>query len=94
MFLAKVKKTVISSQMHPAYRGRPVFIVKPVYPDGKDKGTHNEWVAVDYVGAGIGDMVVCGGAPGVAQKVFKLKNAPIRTLIMAIVDSIDYNDIK
>jgi microcompartment protein CcmK/EutM len=94
MFLAKIKKRIISSKMHPSYQGRPVFIVKPVDPDGKEKGTGNEWVAVDYMGAGIGDTVICGGAPGVAQEIFKLKRAPIRTLIMAIVDRIDYNDIE
>ena len=93
MFLAKVKKIVISTKMHASYKGRPIFIIKPIYPDGREKGSGNEWVAMDYVGAGIGDIVLCGGAPGVAQKVFNIKRAPIRTLIMAIVDRIDYNDI-
>ncbi|MFZ5517317.1 MAG: EutN/CcmL family microcompartment protein [Candidatus Zhuqueibacterota bacterium] len=93
MFLARVKKIVTATEKHTAYSAKRVFIVKPVYPDGRDKGEGNEWVAVDYVGAGIGDMVVCGGAPGVAADVFKLKRAPIRTLIMAIVDRIDYTDL-
>jgi len=92
MFLARVKKIVTSTEKHRAYQNKHVFVVQPVYPDGKDKG--NEWVAVDYVGAGIGDIVVCGGAPGVAREVFGLERAPIRTLIMAIVDKIDYRDIE
>lgn len=92
MFLAKVMHAVTATEKHPAYKSKRVYVVRNVYPDGKDKGA--EWVAVDYVGAGIGDIVVCGGAPGVAQEVFKLKMAPIRTLIMAIVDSIEYRDIK
>jgi microcompartment protein CcmK/EutM len=50
-------------------------------------------VAMDYLGVGIGDIVVCGGAPGVASEVFELERAPIRTLIIAIVDKIDYKDI-
>lgn len=91
MFLAKVKKIVTSSEKHEAYERKKVFIVQPIYPDGRDKGP--EWVAMDYVGAGVGDTVVCGGAPGVAGEVFKLKRAPIRTLIMAVVDELDYNDI-
>ena len=49
---------------------------------------------MDYVNAGIGDTVVCGGAPGVATTVFGIDRAPIRTLIMAIVDHIEYNDLK
>ncbi len=91
MFLAKVIKQVVSSRKHPAYEGRHVFLVQPVNPDLKATG--NEWVALDYLGAGIGDIVICGGAPGVAQQVFRLENAPIRTLIIAIVDAIDYRDI-
>jgi ethanolamine utilization protein EutN len=91
MFLARVEKKVVSSKKHSAYNGRIVFIVQPILPDGIAIG--NEWVAIDYVGAGIGDVVVCGGAPGVAKTVFNLNIAPIRTLIMAVVDKINYRDI-
>jgi len=92
MFLARVIHSVISEQKHAAYRGKIVFVVQPVRPDGTDDG--NEWVAVDYVGAGIGDLVVCGGAPGVARTVFDIDLAPMRTLIMAIVDSMEFHDLR
>lgn len=91
MFLAKVIKNVVASQKHESYVGRTVYVVQPVHPDGTPHG--NEWVAMDYVGAGIGDTVVCGGAPGVAKEVFQTDLAPIRTLIMAVVDTIDYRDL-
>lgn len=87
MFLAKVKKRVTAVQKHAAYQGKTVFVVQPVLPDGSETG--EEWVAMDYVGCGIGDLVVCGSAPGVASAVFHLDLAPIRTLIMAIVDYMD-----
>ena len=90
MFLATVKKTITSTRKHPAYRAKQVYVVQPVTPDMESVG--DEWVAVDYVGANIGDTVICGGAPGVAQSVFGLDRAPIRTLIVAIVDSIDYRE--
>jgi microcompartment protein CcmK/EutM len=90
MFLAEVVKKIISTHKHEAYKGKVVFVVQPVKPDGTKTG--DEWVAIDYVGAGIGDIVICGGAPGVAKSVFKIELAPIRTLIMAIVDKIDYSD--
>lgn len=91
MFLAKVKKKIVATEKHVAYQGKTVFLVQSILPDGTE--TSEEWLAMDYVGAGVGDTVVCGGAPGVAQSVFKLNKAPIRTLIMAIVDTIDYRDI-
>lgn len=87
MFLARVSKRVVASQKHEAYEGKTVFVVNTINPDGSETG--EEWVAMDYVGAGIGDVVVCGGAPGVASTVFNLDLAPIRTLIMAIVDRIE-----
>jgi ethanolamine utilization protein EutN len=88
MFLAIVKKRVVSTQKHPAYEGRRVFVIRPVNPDGTESG--DESVAMDTVGAGPGDTVVCGGAPGAAREVFKLDRAPIRTMIVAVVDSIEY----
>ena len=92
MFLARVKKKVVSVQKHEVYHGKIVFVVQPVLPDGTEEG--DEWIAMDYVGSGVGDLVVCGGAPGVAKTVFNVELAPIRTLIMAIVDKIDYRDIE
>jgi ethanolamine utilization protein EutN len=88
MFLAKVKKRVVSTKKHAAYAGKRVFVIQPVNPDGTE--IDDERVAMDYVGASPGDTVVCGGAPGAAQEVFRLDRAPIRTLIMAIVDRIDF----
>jgi microcompartment protein CcmK/EutM len=92
MFLAKVTKRVVAVEKHPAYAGKTVYVVQPVLPDGTSDG--HEWVAMDYVKAGIGDTVVCGGAPGVAKTVFGIERAPIRTLIMAIVDRIEYHDME
>ena len=92
MYLAKVTKRVVAVEKHDAYNGRAVFVVQPILPDGTPAG--HEWVAVDYVRAGIGDTVVCGGAPGVATTVFGIDRAPIRTLIMAIVDRLDYRDLE
>lgn len=90
MFLATVKKTVVATIKHPSYAGKKVFVVQPVNPDGKECG--DEWVAVDCVGAGCGNTVVCGSAPGVASKIFKIDRAPIRTIILAIVDRIDFRE--
>ncbi len=90
MFLARIIKSVTSTIKHRAYENRIVYVIQPVMPDGKDTG--DEMVAVDYVGSNIGDTVICGGAPGVAKNIFNLDRAPIRTLIMAIVDRIDTNN--
>jgi microcompartment protein CcmK/EutM len=92
LFLAKVKKAVTATQKHPAYSGKKIFVVQPVKPNGEETG--DEWLAADCTGAGCGNLVICGGAPGVAGKIFGLKRAPIRTLILGIVDHLDYRDIS
>jgi len=92
MFLAKVTKQVVSVVKNASYAGKTVYVVQPVLPDGMPSG--EEWVAVDYLGTRIGDTVVCGGAPGVARTVFQLELAPIRTLIVAIVDRVDFRDLE
>lgn len=92
MFLAKITKKITSSHKHDAYKGKSVFLVRTINPDGTDAG--EEWVAMDYIGAGVGDTVICGGAPGVAKNLFNLKLAPIRTLLMAVVEKIDYRDVE
>ena len=91
MYLAKIINRVTSVHKVDSYEGKRIFVVQPINPDGEYSG--EESIAMDYVGSGVGDTVVCGGAPGVAKDVFNLELAPIRTLIMAIVDKVEYNDI-
>ena len=91
MYLARVTHSIQATEKNSVYSGRPLFVVKPVCPDGSEMA--DDCVAVDYVGAGIGNLVLCGSAPGLAREVFLLERVPIRTLIMGIVDSLDYRDI-
>jgi microcompartment protein CcmK/EutM len=49
-------------------------------------------MAIDYVGAGPGDIVLMGAAPGLAELVFQLERAPINELIMAIIDTVTLGD--
>ena len=47
----------------------------------------NYEIAVDYVGAGVGDTVIAGGAAGGCPKCLQSgQSPPIKTLIMGIVD--------
>ena len=84
MYIAKVIGKIVSLTKHSAYRGRTLLLVQPL--NLLDKVVRNPTIAVDYVGAGEGDTVIVGAGPGVAQEVFGLDNAPIRELVMGIVD--------
>lgn len=84
MKLAVVTGTVTSTEKLPAYQSRKLLYVQPLSPDGAPQGAST--MAVDYVGAGVGDTVLLGAAPGLAESVFQLKKAPINELVMGIVD--------
>ena len=86
MILARVLGKAVSTAKHPAYEGRRLLVAQPIASDGSARG--HALLAVDYVGAGEGDLVLVGAGPGVAREVFGLERAPIRELVMGIVDSL------
>ena len=87
MILARVIGKVISTDKHPAYQGKPLLMVQKLNLDNQPLG--NSTIAIDYVGAGEGDTVLVGAAPGLASRVFQIPPSPLRELIMAIVDRVD-----
>jgi ethanolamine utilization protein EutN len=72
---------------HPAFAGRPLFVVQPLDEHGKDTGS--SFVAVDHVQAGIGDkVIVLTEGTGVRQILQMGDVVPIRSLIVGIVDDV------
>ncbi len=90
MYLAKVIGKVVSIIKHSAYEKRVLLLVKPLDYHCRPDGTAT--IAVDYVGAGEGDVVLIGAGPGVAQEVFGIENAPIRELVMGIIDHVELSE--
>ena len=87
MYIAKVIGKVVSVIKHPAYENRTLLLVQPL--SLKSKLVRTPTIAVDYVGAGENDIVLVGAGPGVAQEVFEIETAPIRELVMGIIDRFD-----
>jgi len=90
MEVGKVIGTVIATVKHDVYEGKRLLVVQQVDLEGKPQGPVR--LAIDYIGAGVGDLVLLGSAPGLAADVFKVKKAPIKDLIMGIVDHFDLGD--
>jgi ethanolamine utilization protein EutN len=92
MFLAKVEGSVVATKKDPSMSGRKMLLVRPMLVDDKDPtrlrpGT-NTIVAVDSVGAGLGEMVLfCQGSS--ARLAPNLKEAPVDAVIIGIVDTVD-----
>jgi microcompartment protein CcmK/EutM len=91
MMLGRVAAKVTGSVQHPAYDGRPLFVVHPLRAgdggerSGRGRSTHAV-VAVDTVGAGLGDQVLVARVPGLARSLLGADRAPIRSLIVGILD--------
>jgi ethanolamine utilization protein EutN len=92
MFLARVEGSVVATKKDEAMAGRKLLLLRPQLVDEKDPtrfrpGT-NTVVAVDSVGAGIGELVLfCQGSS--ARLAPGLERAPVDAVIVGIVDSVD-----
>jgi ethanolamine utilization protein EutN len=92
MFLAQVEGSVVATKKDPAMNGRKLLILRPMLVDDKDptkfRAGANTVVAVDTVGAGLGEMVMfCQGSS--ARLAPGLKEAPVDAVIIGIVDTVD-----
>lgn len=87
MYIAVVIGKVISTEKDAAYEERKLLYVQRLGLDKKAQGRPT--IAVDYVDAGEGDIVIIGAAPGLASVVFGIPRAPIRELVMGVIDHVD-----
>ena len=92
MFLARVEGAVVATKKDPALNGRKLLLLRPQLVDEKDPARFragvNTIIAVDSVGAGVGEMVLfCQGSS--ARLAPSLKEAPVDAVIIGIVDSVD-----
>ncbi|MCA9732419.1 MAG: EutN/CcmL family microcompartment protein [Deferribacteres bacterium] len=88
MVLGKVTGSIVSTIKHGCYANKKLMLVKPISPGGETK--KGVMVVVDTVGAGKGDIVlVASEGKGAAELLHFECQMPLRSIIIAIVDSID-----
>jgi ethanolamine utilization protein EutN len=92
MFLAKVEGSVVATKKDPNMSGRKLLLLRPQLVDDKDptkfRPGANTIIAVDSVGAGIGEMVMfCQGSS--ARMAPNMKECPVDAVIIGIVDTVD-----
>jgi len=86
MILAKVIGHVVSTIKLSIFKGFKLLLVQPVDADGKPKG--KVLLVLDTVQAGIGDIVLVMDEGNSARIVVGDSFAPIRSLIVGIVDEV------
>ncbi len=86
MKLGVVTGQIVATRKDEYLTGTKLMITQPI--SAKEKAVGEELVAVDTVGAGVGETVlyVCGS---VASRAMRNLEAPIDAAIVAIVDRID-----
>ena len=86
MTLGKVTGTVVATQKDEKLIGSKLMIVQDVSLDGELERKYT--VAVDAVGAGIGEVVLVATGSS-ARQTGVTSNKPVDAVIMAIVDTIE-----
>jgi len=92
MFLARIEGSVVSTKKEASMNGRKLLLLRPQLVDEKDPSKFrpglNTIIAVDTLGAGIGELVMfCQGSS--ARLAAGMKEAPVDAVIIGIVDSVE-----
>jgi len=89
MFIAKVIGNVVSTQKIAKLRGMKLLLIQPyIGREGKLQISGSSVVAVDSVGAGIGECVLLTQGSS-ARLTPTTKDAPVDAVIVGIVDSVE-----
>lgn len=90
MILAKVVGNVVATQKNKNLVGKKLLLIQQVDLSGSPFGP--EIIAVDGVGAGIGEVVLVIAEGGSARQVIKAESplAPVNVCIAGIVDNLNF----
>ena len=87
MTFARVVGNIVSTKKKEVLNGHKLMIIQPLDNFGKDSGS--ETIAIDTVGAGIGDLVIVIAEGWAARTCARCteKFAPMDVVIAGIIDS-------
>ena len=87
MIIGKVTGTIYSTINHDFYNHKKLLIVDKLKPSGDVTGDY--LIAVDSVDAGVGEKVLVIDEGNSARQVVNDSSAPIRSIIIGIIDEIN-----
>jgi ethanolamine utilization protein EutN len=90
MQIGRVVGTVVATQKNRKLHGAKLLLVQPLTLDGQPRGV--ALLAIDSVGAGVGETVLVVLEGKAAGDALGRKAAAVDAAIIAIVDEIDYRD--
>jgi len=87
VLISRVIGEVVSTQKDASHEGSKALLVQPLNLDGSDRG--DALVALDSVGAGIGDLVLLVTDGFSAMTAVGHPNSPIDMGVLGIIDRVD-----
>jgi ethanolamine utilization protein EutN len=90
MQICRVVGTVVSTQKNRKLEGAKLLLVQPLTLEGTERGV--TLVAIDSVGAGVGERVLVVIEGKAAGDALGKKAAAVDAAVIGIVDQIDYRD--
>ena len=86
MQIGKVIGTLVATKKHHKMEGAKLLLVQPLTLEGKPKGV--AVLAIDSVGAGVGEKVLIVLEGKAAGDALRRKAAPVDAAIIGIVDTV------
>ena len=86
MIIGRVTGEIHSTINHPFYNSKKLLVVEKTDPSGKPTGEYV--IAVDVVDAGFGERVLVLDEGNGARQVFDSADAPVRSVVVGIIDEI------
>jgi ethanolamine utilization protein EutN len=86
MQIGRVIGTVVSTQKHHKIDGAKLLLVQPLTLEGAPRGV--ALLAIDSVGAGVGETVLVVVEGKAAGEALRRKGAPVDAAIIGIIDAL------
>jgi len=90
MQICRVVGTLVSTQKNRKLEGAKLLLVQPLTLDGAARGV--SLIAIDSVGAGVGERVLVVIEGKAAGDALGRKAAAVDAAVIGIVDELDYRD--
>ncbi|MFQ6014230.1 MAG: EutN/CcmL family microcompartment protein [Anaerolineae bacterium] len=87
MKIGKVVGTVVSTICSPVFEDRKLLLCDLLTPEGEPAGDYT--IGVDMVDAGVGEWVLIIDEGNSARQVVDMDPAPIRAVIVGVVDEVE-----
>jgi microcompartment protein CcmK/EutM len=92
MQICRVVGTVVATQKNRKLEGAKLLLVQPLTLDGAPRGV--ALIAIDSVGAGVGERVLVVIEGKAAGDALGRKAAAVDAAVVGIIDTLEYTDVE